>query len=156
MSMVFENENHISVKYDDINPNEKWRLYLYHEETVSYNNLINLSNFCVVSRGIATGANDFYCFNKTKIREKNIPDFYFEKCICRSADVKSIIFTENDFNALAEQDKMVYLLDIKDGLTEEIKEYIRQGEEEGVNNKYLPASRVPWYTIEQKSQLQYG
>ena len=150
MSMVFENENHISVKYDDINPNEKWRLYLYHEETVSYNNLINLSNFCVVSRGIATGANDFYCFNKTKIREKNIPDFYFEKCICRSADVKSIIFTENDFNALAEQDKMVYLLDIKDGLTEEIKEYIRQGEEEGVNNKYLPASRVPWYSIEQK------
>ena len=33
---------------------------------------------------------------------------------------------------------------------EEIKEYIRQGEEEGVNNKYLPASRVPWYSIEQK------
>ena len=150
VSMVFENEEHISIKYGDIDPNIKWRSYLYHEETVSYNSLMNLSKFCVVSRGIATGANDFYCFSKSKVIENNIPASYFSKCICRSADVKSIIFTENDFNALAEHDKTVYLLDIKGELTEEVGEYIKQGEEDGINKKYLPATRSPWYSMEQK------
>lgn len=149
-SMVLENEEHISIKYGDIDSNIKWRSYLYHEETVSYNNLVNLSKFCVISRGIATGANDFYCFSKSKVIEKNIPASYFSKCICRSADVKSIIFTENDFNALVEQDKTVYLLDIKGELTEEVGEYIKQGEEDGINKKYLPSTRSPWYSMEQK------
>ena len=149
-AILLENQEHLSVKYGEINPNEKWRSYLYREETVSYSNLLNLSNFCGVSRGIATGANDFYCFNKSKMRENDIEDSYFSKCICRSADVKSIIFTEKDFSSLAEQDKTVYLLDVQGELTESIKKYIKHGEEEGVNKKYLPAGRTPGYSMEQK------
>ena len=35
-------------------------------------------------------------------------------------------------------------------MTESIKKYIKHGEEEGVNKKYLPAGRTPWYSMEQK------
>lgn len=149
-STLLQNENHISIKYDDINPTDKWRRYLYHEESTSYKNLVPLSNFCTVSRGIATGANDFYCFNKSKIKEKNIENIYFSKCISKSADVKSVIFTEQDFDVLSEQDKIVYLLDIKDKLTLKLCEYIKHGEEFNINHKYLPSCRHPWYSMEQK------
>lgn len=148
---VLEKEKYISVRYADIRPDEKWRRYLYHEKEASYSNLVNLSKFCTVSRGIATGANDFYCFNKSKIQENSISNIYFSKCICRSADIKSAIFTENDFDVLAKQDKAVYLLDVKDELTEELTAYIKHGESDGINEKYLPAGRSPWYSMEQKA-----
>lgn len=149
-SDILQKEEHITIDYADINPSEKWRAYLYQEELKSYNNLVEVSDFCTVSRGIATGANSFYCFNRDRMQKNNIPDKYFSKCICRSADVKSVIFTEEDFEALAERDKNVYLLDVRDELTEELSEYIRQGEKDGINKKYLPSQRTPWYSMEQK------
>lgn len=145
-----EREEYMSVNYSELNPNEKWRSFLYHEEVIPYNNLVTLSTFCTVTRGIATGANNFYCFSKSKIQEKNISERYFTNCICRSADVKDIIFTPNSFDTLAEQDKNVYLLDVKDEISVELREYIIQGELEGINQKYLPAGRTPWYSMEQK------
>lgn len=144
-------EPHITVGYDVIRPDEKWRKYLFHENRRSYRNLVNLSRFCLVSRGIATGANDFYCLNRSKIQKYKIDMKYISECICRSADVKSNIFTKDNFKRLSEQDKTVYLLDIKDKVSGGLTEYIRLGENEGVDKKYLPSCRNPWYLMEQKA-----
>ncbi|MBR1853700.1 MAG: N-6 DNA methylase [Lachnospiraceae bacterium] len=143
-------EHSISIPYDKLDPKEKWRSYLFHEEKNEYANLTDIANFCRVSRGIATGANEFFCMSESKIRRNKIPMEAVTRCICRSADVKKTIFTEDDFNVLAEADKTVYLLNISVEHAENIDSYIAKGEAEGIHKKHLPAHRHPWYTMEKK------
>ena len=148
---INHNKNGIYVKYEDINYKDKWRSFLNHEEKVIYNNLVSVSTFCSVSRGIATGANDFFCFNKSKAQNFNIPTNLLQKCITKSADIKSIIFTIDEFEDLSSKDKQVYILDAREQDREHIEEYIKIGEKNGINQKYLPSCRKPWFSMEQKA-----
>ena len=142
--------NCLSVDYSSIDPEEKWRTYLNQEESTQYNNLVDLAVFCKIARGIATGANDFFCMSRSKIEKLCIPPAVLTKCICKSADVKSPVFTEKDFLDLVQKDKTVYLLDIHEGEETGLEDYIAAGEANAVNKKYLLSCRTPWYSMEQK------
>lgn len=150
LELLYKNSEHISVRYSKICAEEKWRGYLFHEERIAYRNICKVSHFCSVSRGIATGANNFYCFHKGRIARHNIDEKFFSKCICRSTDVKTTVFTSADFDELSRQNKTVYLLNIKEKISGGLVEYIKAGEANGINKKYLPAGRKPWYSMEQK------
>lgn len=150
LTALEESELSLRVSYQALRPEEKWRSYLYHEKQKSYANLTELSCFCRVSRGIATGANDFFCMSESGRRREQIPDSALMRCICRSADVKTPIFKEEDFTGLARAGKTVYVLDITKEPGKEVKEYILKGEAEGIHQKYLPARRHPWYAMEQR------
>lgn len=141
-------DNCLPILYSDINPEEKWRVYLNQEKAQNYTNLIDISKFCKISRGIATGANDFFCMSRSKIEKHHIPQTALTECICKSADVTSAIFTKEDFQSLAEKDKTVYLLDIRD--KDGLEAYIADGEAKSINKKYLLSCRTPWYSMEQK------
>lgn len=141
-------KNAVSVSYNSITATEKWRIYVKLEDRVNYQNLVDISKFCKISRGIATGANDYFCFSKSKLQKSNIPLSAVRKCICRSADVKNIFFSNDDFQQLSDDDKTVYLLDKKE--SSEIEEYIKFGEKQGLPKKYLLSHRNPWYSMEQK------
>jgi adenine-specific DNA-methyltransferase len=143
-------DNCLPIAYDAIRPDIKWRVYLNHEHHQDYTNLVDVAFFCKISRGIATGANDFFCMSKSKIEDLHIPESALTECICKSADVKSAIFTNEDFQALARKDKTVYLLDIHEGCEKGLEEYIAAGEAHGLNKKYLLSCRSPWYLMEQK------
>ena len=139
-----------SVPYKDLSPEKKWLEYIRQEQASEYCNLKQISEFCKITRGIATGANDFFCLSKSKIAIHNLPDTVIDECICRSADVKRNIFTHEDFVKLADADKTVFLLNIKSTDNIAIKEYITNGEEKELNKKYLLSCRNPWYSMEQK------
>ena len=64
--------------------------------------------------------------------------------------MKSPIFTSDDYEKLAKANKTVYLLDVSLSDYETIKAYINGGEAAGVDKKYLPSCRNPWYSMEQK------
>lgn len=150
---ILEDDDFSAVKVDycSLSASDKWRSYINQEETTAYKNLEQVSLFCSVSRGIATGANDFFCFTSEKAKHKQIPESCLTKCICRSADIKTPIFTDNDFHMLSKAGKVVYLLDAKEQDYDLLKHYIHEGELIGVNKKYLPSCRNPWYSMEQKS-----
>lgn len=150
-TVQIDKDSLLSVKlpYAELKPAEKWRKYLHQENTQNYFNLTSISKFCSVSRGIATGANDYFCLSKSDLKNYNIPDSYVSKCICRSSDVKGPFFKETDFNNLVLQDKRVFLLDIK-GSVSDIDTYINEGIKRGVNKRFLPSHRNPWYIMEQK------
>ena len=150
LSVDDRSENAINVPYKELDPCEKWRSYLYHEERKGYSNLTDLTDFCRVSRGIATGANDFFCMSESKIRQNRIPGSNLMRCICSSKDVKGPVFREEDFSRLAAADKTVYVLDITGDVSEEVNDYLRKGISEGVDRRYLPSLRHPWYSMEQK------
>lgn len=148
----------ISVPYDKLKPNEKWRSYLFHETILSYVNLVDVSKFCQISRGIATGANYFFCMSKSKMKAYGIPDDAVMRCICRSADVKTPIFKEENFRELADMDRNVYVLDVRENSdgqysrisSKSIAGYLSKGISEGIDRKYLPSRRHPWYSMEHK------
>ena len=139
------------ISYDKLDAKDKWRTYLNNEEKRNYKNLTNFSYFCTVSRGIATGDNEFFCFSPSKAKTNRIPQKCFSKCICRSADIISNVFTEKEFQKLMDSDKNVLLLDIDERNKELVKDYIAKGIRKGVNQKYLTKTRKVWYSMEQKN-----
>ena len=152
LELLADEKSHaIRIGYDRLSASEKWRSLIKQEDTNNFRNLVQLSRFCSISRGIATGANGFFCFSQSKARENKIPEQCLQKCICRSADIKSPFFTSCDFEELAKNDKAVYLLDVSSKDYEVIKEYIEAGQNIGINKKHLPSRRIPWYSMEQKA-----
>lgn len=134
-----------------LNPEIKWKQYYENTWSSKYNNLVPFSTFAKVSRGIATGSNNYFTFKKSKIDTYNIPENSLRRCICHAADVNNQIFSKNDFENLANQDKTVFLFDgcanVKDPY---VQNYIHIGETIAVDKKYLTASRNPWYAIENR------
>lgn len=145
------NSHAIRVDYGQLTASEKWRSLIHQEDAADFRNLVPVSRFCSVSRGLATGANDFFCFSRKKAKEKEIPEHCLQRCICRSADVKTPFFTSGDYDKLANANKTVYLLDISQKDYEAVKEYIQEGLSAGVDKKFLTSRRKPWYSMEQKA-----
>lgn len=140
------------VTYEDITAKDKWRSYLLQEEAAGFESLVPVSSFVKISRGIATGANDFFCMTASEIRSRNISPEYLSRCICRSADVKGIFLTDADYDRLNQQDKKVNILDIKKGavLNDTLLDYLNYGREQHIHEKHLPSHRNPWYLMEQR------
>ncbi len=138
--------------YHELKPEVKWKQYYENTNSPKYKNLVPLSIFVKVSRGIATGANDYFTFNASKIDSYNMPENVFRKCICHAADVEKLIFTKDDFENLVNHDKTVFLFN---GCASEkechVQKYICLGEEIGIDKKYLTASRSPWYALENRA-----
>ncbi len=144
------NPNLLVVNYSELKATEKWRPYINQENKHSYKNLCDVSKYCTIKRGIATGSNEFFCMSKSKIKNNSIPNNALTECICHSTDVKVPIFTYEDFKNLANNDKTVYLLDVREEIDDNLLKYILKGEACEINKKYLLSCRTPWYSMEQK------
>lgn len=136
---------------DQLKPETKWKQYYEGARSADYRHLVPFSTFAKVSRGIATGANDYFTFRESKKELYGIPERCLMRCVCHSTDVHGLFFTDDDFQRLSHSDKAVYLFngraDVKD---EHVRGYISLGEETGADKRYLTASRKPWYAIENR------
>ncbi len=129
----------------------KWKTYYEKGNSIKYHHLVPFSNFARVSRGIATGANDYFTFKQSKIDDFNIPKDCLIPCICKAIDAPKTFFTLNDFERLADRNKTVYLFNgCVNNYHSSINRYIKLGEQMGINKRYLTASRTPWYSIENR------
>ncbi|WP_062350157.1 HsdM family class I SAM-dependent methyltransferase [Bacillus kwashiorkori] len=139
-----------TVALTDIDINKKWRIYYQGENSSKYKNLKAFSNFAKASRGIATGANEFFKFNKTKQAQYQIANQFLIPCLTKAVQVDKNFFTTDDFNNLWENDKHVKLLNAytKDLHDENLKNYIKYGEKLGYHERYLTKNRNPWFKNE--------
>ena len=136
---------------DQLKPGTKWKQYYEGARSAGYRHLVPFSTFAKVSRGIATGANDYFTFRESKKELYGIPERCLMRCVCHSTDVHGLFFTDDDFQRLSHSDKAVYLFNgCADGADEHVREYISLGEETGADKRYLTASRKPWYAIENR------
>lgn len=134
-----------------LNPEIKWRQYYDGTLSARYNKLVPFSTFAKVSRGIATGANDYFTFKASKIDSYNLPESAFRRCICHAADIQKLTFTEADFENLVNQDKTVFLFNGYSNETiPQVRDYISLGKESGTDKKYLTSRRSPWYALENR------
>lgn len=142
------------VPYNQITPEDKWKSYIHQEEEREYTNLVNISEYCHVARGIATGNNDFFCLSKSKIEKLKIPSEALTECVCRSRDINDLFFDRMDYEKLVSADKLSYILDIKENPDADTIKYIGQGEANGFHKRYILSKRNPWYSMEQKKPAQ--
>lgn len=139
-----------AVVYEDLDEHIKWRAYYQRQNGSKYKNLVPLSTYGKVVRGIATGDNDYFTFNEQKKCEFEIEDRYLLPCLTKTNHASSYFFAQEDFERLRKSGKNVYLLNITDVTSPAIRRYIQLGEKLGVHKKYLTSHRTPWYAIENR------
>ncbi len=139
-----------SYHFSELKPEIKWKAYYQKQNCHQFKNLVPFSTYAKVVRGIATGANDYFTFNVSKAKLHVVDERYLLPCICKSADVRSPIFTKENFDKLKEKGKNIFLLNAIGSTDTNILAYLRKGELEEINKKYLTASRSPWYSLENR------
>lgn len=141
-----------TIKPSDLPYNKKWTpiiLSLFSEQEPP-NGFCKLPIYGTFTRGIATGANDFFALKKSTIEKWKLGDNNICKCITKSSQIRKAVFTDDDFNRLYNADKPVYCLDVKDHKNPEIRKYIAEGERLGYHERYLTKTRHIWYKIENR------
>lgn len=135
-----------------LKPSEKWLKYFENGRSSFVSpDLVTIDSYGGFSRGIATGANEYFAMSRSKARELGIPRSCFLGCITKSVQVKASIFTDSDFGDLERTDANVLLLNINGKPTEAVQEYVRYGEMMGYHLRYLTKMRTPWYKLERRA-----
>jgi len=131
---------------------KKWTpiLMSLFSENIIPEGFVKLSLYGSFTRGIATGANEFFALTKKKILKLGLDDRYICKCITKSPQIRKPVFTSADFKKLYDLDKPVYCLNVTDNPSKETIEYINEGESCGYHERYLTRIRNPWYKIEKR------
>jgi len=138
-----------SFSFSELNPEIKWRAYYQKQNATRFKNLVPFSTYGKVVRGIATGANEYFTFNPSKAKQYDIEEKYLLPCITKSVDVNGSFFTKENFEELKQQDKNIFLFNAIEQ-NETLSKYILKGEAEGINKRFLTASRNPWYALEKR------
>ncbi|GIV29807.1 MAG: methylase [Bacteroidia bacterium] len=144
------NDDESTINISDLEPEIKWRKYYQQQNRIRYKNLIPFSSVAKVVRGIATGANEYFTFSKSKANQYGIDEKYLLPCICKAVDVKDNFFTKDNFNSLVNNDRQAFLLNAIGTQDENVLKYIELGEKLGIDKKYLTACRTPWYSLENR------
>jgi adenine-specific DNA-methyltransferase len=110
-----------------------------------------LARLATTRRGIATGANRYFHLRPSDVVRLGIREESTRFCVGRAADVARAIYAVDDYARLAAADERCLLLDIRDEPAEKELAYLRAGERDGIDRRYLCASRrSDWYRMEQR------
>jgi len=142
----------VEVYQDELNPKKKWLEYFVDiRNNHVLNKLVPLSQLAEIHRGIATGFNKFFALSKSELNEWKIEDRFVIPVVTNAYQVKGYDFTVDDWNRLVEKNEKVFLLYIFEEPSQNLKKYIRYGEQElGANQRYITKHRSPWYSMEKR------
>lgn len=149
-----------AVPYSQLNAKKKWHIYyqerlltehLHTQTGLSMEKLSTFDRFIKVKRGLATGANDFFLFNRTKKEQLQLKDEFFVPVIPRANLVSLPILTTQHFNKLAADNASVFLLNAPDVVTDPtLQRYLDSGVKQNIHRRYLTRHRSPWYALERR------
>ena len=100
-------------------------------------------------RGIATGANDYFCLTPSELAAHGLQRHHCDWCITKATDADGLVFTAAKFSALVQRDRRCYLLNPPQ-VDEAVGKYLRLGETRGIHERYLPSHRPVWYLPENR------
>lgn len=138
--------------------NDKWLQYfLSKEEILLLRNigtnpkLTKLGKLADVDVGVVTGNNDFFVVNK-EIVDKYSLSKYVIPLVGRTEQLNgSIVFNQDDWSESERKGNNNYLINYQQPLltdiTKGLQDYIRLGEQQGVNQGYKCRIRKIWYSV---------
>ena len=152
LSRYLADTDFIEYEPSNLDIERKWRSYFPGNETIDERtpNLVPFSTYGRFSRGIATGANEFFAIRPTTAEKHGLPMDCLIPCLSKARQAPGKKFTQQDFESLSRSDKPVYLFDGEALTDKAVENYIRVGEELGYQHRYLTKMRKPWYALEKR------
>ncbi len=135
-----------------LNPRDKWLNLLLNgaTEKVPVRFAKRVGDYFKSRRGIATGANDFFCLSRAEMREHHLTAAHVEPCITKATDANGLVFTREKMDALVARDRRCFLLNpSRNG--QNLTRYLELGEKQGIPNRHLPSHRPVWYLPENRA-----
>lgn len=113
-----------------------------------------LRDYATVMRGIATGANEFFLFDRARAEQLRIPGEFLVPVIVRTRDVGEDRLTTDHLHDLDQESVPTLLLYLGDQRVESLpptlRSYLAKGEAMGVSKRPLISTRKPWYKMERR------
>jgi tRNA1(Val) A37 N6-methylase TrmN6 len=139
----------------DIDPHIKWTpLFREDAKRTLPHFITKLGSLASISRGIATGANEFFTLSEEEVRRYGIERKYLKPVVIGARYLKGYDFTESDLESLKREGKKVYLLwcfKRKEELRgTSILKYIEMGEKKSFDKRFLTRHRPVWYWVESR------
>ena len=141
-----------SIPHESLDPTAKWLHYFEGKANKTpREDMVPIGRYGRFSRGIATGANEFFALTPSRMRELEMSESDCSPCITRSAHVRQAVFDDVDFAALMQRDKATLLFSPGARPSPAALRYINLGQRRGFDRRYLTASRKPWFRTERRS-----
>lgn len=134
-----------------LNPRDKWLNTLLNG-TAQHDAVLpkRIGDYFDCRRGIATGANDFFCLSRSTLREHGLSDAHVEPCITKATDGDGLVFTRAKFDALIVRDRRCFLLNPSHN-GPKLTRYLELGEQREIPKRHLPSHRPVWYLPENRA-----
>ncbi|MBI2925813.1 MAG: SAM-dependent DNA methyltransferase [Verrucomicrobia bacterium] len=135
-----------------LNPHDKWLNLLLNETAPTDSPPLRkrVGDYFDCRRGIATGANDFFCLSRADLREHHLAEAHVEACITKAVDADGLVFTREKFGALVAAGRRCFLLNpSRNG--QDLMRYLKLGEQRGIPQRHLPSHRPVWYLPENRA-----
>ena len=100
------------------------------------------------SRGIATGANQFFTLNESARRHWKIDRRDLRLCITKARQIAGDRLTAAEVRRLVDADERVYLLSPRSHISAAVRRYLDEGRRLGIDRRYLPSHRPVWFRPE--------
>jgi adenine-specific DNA-methyltransferase len=145
----------VSVVVHDLSgfdPKQKWLNALLQDAPSAHAQYLKhrIGDYFACRRGIATGANEFFCLNESLLKEHRLTQEHVEPCVTKALDADGLVFTSDKLGSLAASDRRSYLLSPRVNGAE-LDEYLRTGEQLGIHQRHLPSHRPVWYLPENRA-----
>lgn len=143
------------VKQSELNADDKWTTYADPVAITDVSALKPLSSFATIKRGIATGANHFFCISDYTATEHNLDTTWLEPLVRGASYVPNYDYTKTDWETQRDDEQDIWLLyDIDQPLWElqdtPVPEYLKYGKSQDVHETHLAKSRNPWYVVDRR------
>lgn len=133
-----------------LRPRDKWLNLLLTEGhgSVAFTNRVG--DYCRCRRGIATGANDYFCLSRPEMCLHGLHPVHVEPCITKATDADGLVFTREKLEAVAVRGRRCFLLN-PSGDGPALARYLELGEQRGIPQRHLPSHRSVWYLPEKRA-----
>jgi adenine-specific DNA methylase len=136
---------------------EKWLKYFLTSPEISLmrelrsrEEIGTLANHATVDVGVVTGKNEFFVLSKDLIKKYQL-DKYAIPLVGRSIQLKGANLTKKEWAQLADDGHKVYLFYVEalvnGDISKAAENYVKIGEEGGLNTSYKCSIRDPWYCV---------
>ena len=152
LQSTLEREPIARIPYEELDPASKWLPYFEQNPIIPNQCLtVPLNHYGRFTRGIATGANEFFVLRPSRARQLGLTAPEISPTVTKSVQIQTPFFTDAGYDDLISRDEPVLLFTADSIHSDRANAYIRFGEKRGYHQRFLTKSRTPWHKTETRS-----
>lgn len=144
------------VSLRSLSSSHKWTTFPRLKLLPSWDKRITIGDLFEVRRGVVTGANSYFVMSKHKAQSLGLPDRYLKPVLPSPRYLTTDVIIEGpDGYPFLDRQLVLFDCDLPEAALLgnsyiKLREYIVAGIEMGINERYLPSRRSPWYRQEKR------